>query len=153
MDPRIFDAALGMRFDLDVAAPASGPLHVPCDGYISNRSLERDWGKGRNCVWMNAPFGGRNGLIPWLDKFFDHGDGVAFVPDRTSAPWFWDAWQKADAVLFTRKLKCVRPCGSDKGSPGSGTALMGIGKKAVAGLQRAHDRGFGIIAYPQLRMA
>jgi hypothetical protein len=39
---------------------------------------------------MNPPFGGRNGLAPWLDKFFANGNGIALTPDRTSAPWWQD---------------------------------------------------------------
>ena len=37
-------------------------------------------------VWMNAPFGARNGLEPWLAKFFAHNNGIALVPDRTRWP-------------------------------------------------------------------
>lgn len=145
----VFDA-LGVHFDLDVAAPVNGPLHVPCDGWIFDRSLERHWS---GFIWMNAPFGGRNGLVPWLDKFFAYGNGIALTPDRTSAPWFQDAWRKADAALFTRKIRFIRPCGSDAGSPGHGTALFASGDKAVAALTRAHEAGFGIIAFPKVRIA
>jgi hypothetical protein len=56
-------------------------------------------------VWMNPPFGGRNGLEPWLARFFAHGNGIALTPDRTSAPWFRRAAAAADAVLFMPNLK------------------------------------------------
>src|ERR1700744_2510086 len=79
----IFDA-LGVHFDLDVAAPSTGPRYVPTSAWISSGSLGAEWG---GFVWMNPPFGGRNGLEPWLEKFISHGNGVALVPDRTSAPW------------------------------------------------------------------
>ncbi|HEX7741394.1 MAG TPA: hypothetical protein VF442_02980 [Sphingobium sp.] len=69
----IFDA-LGCFFALDVAAPKDGPRHVPCHRWIAAGSLEREW---EGMIWMNPPFGGRNGLEPWLAKFFDHGDGIA----------------------------------------------------------------------------
>jgi len=134
--------ALGDTFDLDVAAPASGPLHVPATAWISADSLSQPW---RGFVWMNPPFGGRNALVPWLDKFFDHGHGIALTPDRTSAPWFWSAWGRADAVAFTRKLRFIRPDGSEGRSPSSGCALWASGERAVAALRRAEGAGFCIL--------
>lgn len=138
----VFDA-LGVHFDLDVAAPFDGPLHVPCDGWIYDRSLERAWS---GFVWMNPPFGARNGLAPWLDKFFEHGNGVALTPDRTSAPWFHEAWQRADAVMFTRKTPFLKPDGSRAGSPAFGTALWASGQRGIAALESARRAGFGLMA-------
>jgi hypothetical protein len=45
--------------------------------------LDVTWG---GFVWLNPPYGKRNGLTPWLDRFVAHGDGIALVPDRSSAP-------------------------------------------------------------------
>jgi hypothetical protein len=140
----VFDA-LGVTFDLDVAAPAEGSTFVPCSVCISERSLEKTW---QGFVWMNPPFGGRNGLKPWLDKFFAHGNGVALAPDRTSAPWFHEAWAKADLALFTRKLRFHRPDGTVGTSPSNGTALFAAGEKAVEALMRAANAGLGIVAKP-----
>lgn len=137
--------ALGCSFDLDVAAPFDGETHVPCDGWIYDRSLERHW---KGFVWMNPPFGGRNGLTPWLDKFFAHGDGIALVPDRTSAPWFRNAWAKADAVLFTPKIRFLRPDGTEGKSPSNGTALMAKGTRGKSALFRAANKDLGILALP-----
>ena len=139
--PHVFEA-LGCRFDLDVAAPARR-THVPCDGALCSDGLSTKW---FGFVWMNPPFGGRNGIAPWLDKFFAHGNGIALTPDRTSAPWFQAAWPKADAVLFTRKIRFLRPDGSEGVSPSNGTALMAVGAQGVAALNRAAARGFGILA-------
>ena len=141
--PKSVFEALGCRFDLDVSAPFDGPLHVPCDGWIYDRSLERGWS---GFIWMNPPFGGRNGLEPWLTKFFDHGNGIALTPDRTSAPWFHNAWSRADAVMFTRKTPFLLPDGNRAGSPAFGTALWASGKKAIAALRTAQDNGFGLLA-------
>lgn len=141
----VFDA-LGCHFDLDVAAPFAGPLHVPCDGWLYDRSLERHWS---GFVWMNSPFGGRNSLQPWLDKFFVHGNGVALTPDRTSAPWFQDAWSKADLALFTPKLKFIRPDGTPGKSPSNGTCLFAVGRQGRVALQNAADAGLGILAKPE----
>lgn len=138
----IFDA-LECRFDMDVAAPVEGPRHVPCDAWIYERSLETDW---KGLVWGNFPFGGRNGLVPWLDKFFAHGNGIALTPDRTSAPWWQDAAKKADAVLFIDgKVKFERPDGSLGKSPSNGTTLFAAGNEGHMALKRAQANGLGIM--------
>lgn len=137
----VFDA-MQTTFDLDVAAPPQGGPHVPCRRWISDNSLATDW---FGFVWMNPPFGGRNSLGPWLDKFFEHGNGIALVPDRTSAPWFQPAAAKADAVLFVaRKIRFLRPDGSEGASPASGTALMSSGREGQSALLRAETLGLGI---------
>lgn len=134
----IFDA-LGVRFDLDVAAPVNGPRHVPCHRWFSSGALQKYW---EGFIWMNPPYGPRNGLTPWLTKFIGHGNGIALVPDRTSAPWFQEAAQSMDVILFVSpKIKFERPDGSTGDSPGTGSALMGIGDKAVAALKRARRLG------------
>lgn len=133
----IFDA-LAVTFDLDVAAPEGGPLHVPCRRWIDKTQdgLKCDWWQG--FVWMNPPFGGRNSLAPWLDKFFRHGNGIALTPDRTSAPWWQDAASSADAMLLTRgKIKFLRPDGSVGRSPGAGVTLWASGAEGCAALMRA----------------
>ena len=142
--PEVFDA-LGVTFDLDVAAPNGIRTFVPAKRFLWSDSLTQEWG---GFVWMNPPFGGRNGLAPWLDKFFAHGNGIALTPDRTSAPWFRDAWLKADAVLFTPKLKFYRPDGTQGKSPSNGTALFACGERAVEALTTAEARGLGILALP-----
>lgn len=129
----VFDA-LGCWFDLDVAGPGL-KTHVPTGRCITHSSLERPW---FGFVWMNPPFGGRNGLIPWLDKFFEHGNGIALTPDRTSAPWWQEAARRADAVLFVSpKIKFERPDGSLGKQPGTGTTLFACGDHAVLSLRRA----------------
>jgi len=135
----IFDA-LGERFDLDVASPPR-QTHVPADKRRSYGDLPSEW-PDFAFLWMNPPFGGRNGLVPWLDYFFIHGHGIALTPDRTSTDWWQDAAGKADAVLFMRgKVKFERPDGSVGGSPANGTTLFAAGDRAVAALKRASALG------------
>lgn len=137
----IFDA-LGERFDLDVAAPANGGPHVPARRWLSKESGEQAW---LGFIWMNPPFGGRNGLVPWLDRFFDHGNGIALTPDRTSAPWWQDANRQADATLFIAgKVKFIRADGSVGKAPGTGTTLFAAGQRAVSALKRAEASGLGV---------
>lgn len=140
--PRYIFDALGETFDLDVAAPIDGGPHVPADDWHESDSLNRPWW---GFVWMNPPFGGRNGLVPWLDRFFEHGNGIALTPDRTSAPWWQDAANKADAVLFiSGKVKFLRPDGTEGKSPSTGTTLFASGERAVSSLRNAQSQGLGI---------
>lgn len=143
----IFDA-LGCRFDLDVAHPHGRTTNVPCDGYLSpvHDGLNAPW---FGFVWMNPPFGGRNGLEPWLTKFFNHGNGIALTPDRTSAPWFRRAWARAELVLFMPKVHFIRPDGSEGKSPSTGTALWAAGNQGYDALVRAARHGLGILATPE----
>lgn len=139
----IFDA-LGLRFDIDVAAPAVR-RHVPAPLWLT---AQDDGLKYRpywyGLIWMNPPFGARNGLVPWLDAFFAHGNGIALTPDRTSAPWWQDAAARADAVVFLRgKVKFEKPDGSLGKSPGTGTTLFAAGEIARAALLRC---GLGYVA-------
>jgi len=141
--PWVFKA-LGCSFDLDVAAPTVGAF-VPAEKRITANSLSEAW---EGFVWMNPPFGARNSLTAWLAKFFDHGNGIALTPDRTSAPWFRDAFRRADMVLFTPKIRFLRPDGTEGVSPSNGTALFAAGQRAVAALHSAHRAGAGILAMP-----
>jgi hypothetical protein len=141
----VFDA-LGCAFDVDVAAPVDR-THVvtPANGFITANSLCVSW---IGFVWMNPPFGHQSTKRAWLDKFFGHGNGIALTPDRTSAPWFREAWARADLVMFTPKIKFVRPDGSIGASPGTGTCLWAVGAQGVAALRRAERAGLGILAVP-----
>lgn len=139
----IFDA-LGCHFDLDVANAAIGGANVPCRRSFGSDGLEAKW---EGFVWMNPPFGGRNGLAPWLDKFFRHGNGIALTPDRTSAPWWQQAARKANAILFLEgKVRFLRPDGSEGKSPSNGTTLFASGERGVSALGAAANSGLGFLA-------
>ncbi|WP_234189730.1 MULTISPECIES: hypothetical protein [Shinella] len=140
----VFDA-LGCAFDLDVAHPKDTETFVPARRSDHRQQPVRTLVRLR----LDEPaVRGRNGLDPWLDRFFEHGCGIALVPDRTSAPWFREAWAKADLVLFTPKLRFHRPDGSVGKSPSNGTALLGVGERAQAAPTRAAARGLGILGRP-----
>ncbi|MBP8216052.1 MAG: hypothetical protein KAX54_00215 [Thauera sp.] len=142
--PEVFDA-LGVEFDLDVAAPVYG-THVPASCFLTEDGLEAEW---FGFVWMNAPFGGRNGLKPWLDRFVEHGNGIALTPDRTSAPWWQPTARKVDLVFFVaRKVQFLRPDGSRGKSPSTGTTLFGMGPKAHYAFANAARAGFGVTLRP-----
>ena len=139
----IFDV-LGVQFDLDVASP--GPHitpWVPARRFITEDSLERPW---HGFVWMNPPFGARNGLVPWLEKFVAHGNGICLVPDRTSAPWWQWVAQRVDLILFVApKIKFLGPDGKEGRSPAQGTCLMAIEENGCKALHNARANGIGVL--------
>lgn len=138
MTPAYIMDAIGEEFDLDVAAPPSGPLHVQAGYWFSESSIEKDW---KGFVWMNPPYGGRNALMPWVWKFLIHGNGLALLPDRTSAPWFAPLAEHADALMFFRnKIKFERTDGTVGKSPGNGSVLVACGRRAELALLRATPR-------------
>lgn len=150
----VFDA-LGAEFDLDPAAPFTGG-HVPCRKWFHRNGLETPWGDDA-FIWLNPPFGGRNGILPWLRKFVEHGGarhdrgggGICLTPDRTSAPWFQWAAARVDRILFASpKIKFERPDGSIGKSPGTGTALMALGQKGIDALVNARNAGLGLLTEP-----
>ena len=133
--PEIFDA-LGLDFDLDPCSP--GPEHwVPAARVYTkaDNGLSKFW---VGCVFMNPPFGGRNGHVPWLQKFITHGNGIALVRAYTSSGWFHDWAIHAETMLFPRgKTKFIRPDGSRGRAPGHGVVLLGVGKRANTALERS----------------
>lgn len=146
--PHVFEA-LGCRFDVDVASPgALVTPWIPTKRFIKGGALERDW-SDFGFIWMNPPFGARNGLVPWLEKFFAHGNGLALVPDRTSAPWWQRFAPKADLWLFVSpKLKFIDARGNIGSSPAQGTCLLATGVHGVYALRKASEAGLGILAKP-----
>lgn len=140
----IFDA-LQCEFDLDVAAPFDiDKIHTPAKYYLHERSLEADW---FGFVWCNPPFGGRMGIVPWLNKIHAHGNGILLTPDRTSCPWWQDIAKKADAHLqVDGKIKFIPGFEYTKRQhPGNGTTLFAFGEQAIEGLMRAEAKGLGIV--------
>lgn len=142
----VFDA-LGCSFNMDVASSNPPVPWVPTSRHLWERSLEQKW---EGFIWMNPPFGGRNGIAPWLEKFFRHGNGIALAPDRTSAPWWQQFAVQADMVLFVApKIKFIDVNGKPGDSPAQGTCLMAIGVKARVALLTARTRGLGSIFEPR----
>ena len=142
----VFDA-LGCQFDLDVAHPGNGKASwIPASECITEHSLAQQWD---GFIWMNPPFGGRNGLRPWLNKFFSHGNGIALVPDRTSAPWWQEYVHKSSLILFvSKKIKFIDQHGNEGRSPAQGTVLLAVGNRASVALLTASGKGLGQVYSP-----
>ena len=133
--PREMFDALDCRFDLDPCSP--GYDHwVPADAVYTKDDDGLVW-PWQGFVFMNPPFGGRNGHVPWLEKFMKHGNGIAIVRAYTSAAWFHDYAIYADCLLFPRgKTKFIRPSGEVGKAPGAGVVLLGMGSQACCILSR-----------------
>jgi hypothetical protein len=147
--PQYVFTKLGCEFDLDVASP--GAEHVPwipANHHLTRNSLTLSWGDA--FCWMNAPFGGRMGLVPWLMRFFTHpGGGIALVPDRTSCPWFQEFVPRSDLVLFIApKIKFLDADGTPGRSPAQGTVLCARSERACEALKRAAKAALGVLMRP-----
>lgn len=131
--PAIFDA-LGLMFDLDPCSPGDGHWVPTWRVYTKvDDGLNKPW---NGTVFMNPPFGGRNGHVPWLTKFIEHADGIAIVRAYTSSAWFHQWAVKADSILFPRgKTKFIRPDGSIGKAPGHGIVLLGMGERSCESLR------------------
>lgn len=132
----IFDG-IGLTFDLDPCSAGAGVGFVPAHHIYTKAEdgLAQPWS---GIVFMNPPFGGRNGQVPWLRKFVEHGNGIALVAARTSAGWFHKLAPQMDAMLFPKgKTKFVRPDGSIGRSPGTGVVLFALGDVASDALENS----------------
>ena len=144
--PYIFQK-LGCTFDTDAASPGKDVTPwIPAKRFIDCHSLAAPW---HGYTWLNPPFGARNGLVPWLEKFFAHGDGICLVPDRTSAPWWQTFAPRADLILLVSpKIKFIDANGAPGASPAQGTCLLAAGERGCEALERAAREGLGILMRP-----
>lgn len=141
--PHVFEA-LGTEFDMDVSSPGIMVTPwVPARAFLTRDSLQVKWS---GFVWMNPPFGARNGLVPWLKKFLSHNNGVGLVPDRTSAPWWQEYVPQADLILFVSpKIEFIGKDGVPGSSPGQGTTLLAVGDNGCRALRNAACAGLGTL--------
>lgn len=129
--PEVF-AALGLRFDLDPAAPAGGVPWIPADRHFNKREdgLAQEW-QGR--CWVNPPYG--RGTHRWLDKLAAHGDGLALVFARTDTRWFQGITAEATALCFIRgRLRFHRPDGTAGATAPSPSLLVAFGLPCAVAL-------------------
>ena len=144
-------AAIGLTFDLDPCSPGVGHW-VPARAVFTKEDdgLSRDW---RGLVFMNPPFGGRNGHVPWLERFLDHANGVAVVRAYTSSEWFHETVvPRAESLLFPKGKTQFLPAdgtrerleqvAATKGkvwrnAPGHGVVLIGMGDVAIDALRNS----------------
>jgi len=105
----LFDA-LKVQFTLDVSSPLNYKTHVPAQNKytIIEDGLTQKW---YGNVWCNPPY---SNPTPWVEKFIDHGHGIALLP-MTRGKWWFNLWNKADAVMpVAHDLKFELPNGQTK---------------------------------------
>lgn len=110
-------------FRLDPCA-GKGDFVSAFNRYYEN-GLEKEW---EGSVWLNPPFGEKRlQIVPWLEKFIAHGNGIAIVPNRTATDW-WQEWAAGcDYLVFLKgKVKFIQE-GQEGTSPGYGNVLGAIG--------------------------
>ena len=136
----VFDA-MGLRFDLDVAAPRGGPWRVPVRRYYTedDDGLAKPW---EGLVWCNPPF---SKFRPWVEKWAQHPTGVlmgTYAPERYATV---NQLGAADAVAFI-SVKFEKPDGTlIKPRHGVAVAFRGVGVEPAERLAAA-DR-FGAVMY------
>jgi hypothetical protein len=134
---------MATEFDLDVASPGVEAVPwIPAKQHYTKKQdgLKQPW---RGFAWMNAPFGLRNGMMAWIEKFIRHGNGVALVPDFTSTEWWQKLAANSDCILqVCPKIQFLPK--RDVGLNTLGTTLVAIGEKGVLALETAENNGLGV---------
>jgi hypothetical protein len=128
--------ALG-PFDLDPCASVDQPwetatiqISPPADGLTIPWYLSEDG--HYPFVWCNPPYGPRT--WPWLDKMYEHRNGIALIFARTeTAGFFREVWRRADSLLFIEgRLFFHHPVTGQRAAHNSGgpSVLIGYGEEA-----------------------
>ena len=131
--PKWIFEALNVQFDLDVCAPDGGVQWIPAKKYYSLKddSLNQVW---NGIIWMNPPY---SKPTLWIDKFIEHGNGIALLPFSKSA-WFIKIWESADAIVaLTPRMKFIKSNG-DLNSISMPVCLVGMGLNAVNALKNCN---------------
>ena len=129
----LFDA-MGLEFDIDVAAPVQGIPWIPAKRWFSQAEdgLAQDWGGA--LVWMNPPFS-KPGF--WFDKFIENNNGVA-LGVVSKSKWFAKIWNISTAIMPLPPLVTfLRPDGAKK-EISFQTFLFALGEPATAALHRVN---------------
>jgi hypothetical protein len=139
----VFDA-LGLAFDLDVAAPPGGVSWIPATRHYSARDdgLNQLWD---GLIWMNPPFSNAG---PWFDRFTEHGNGVAVVPMNVNASWLYRLLRAVPLVLMLEHIAFIHPTHTGRHVPVS-VCLVALGG-GVDGVERASLALPGVLLRPAL---
>lgn len=91
----VFDA-MGLHFDLDVAAPPGGPWHVPCDRYYTaeDDGLAQPW---KGLVWCNPPY---SRMSEWVNRYVAHPAAALMGFVQSEVRWIPQVFMASDAVAF-----------------------------------------------------
>ena len=93
---------------------------------------------------MNPPYGLRNDIAEWIEKFVQHGKGVAIAPDFTSTEWWHALTEQADIIMFVRPKIYFLPKREDGRTNSLGSTLVAMGERGVQALRNAERNGRGL---------
>lgn len=132
----VFDA-MGLEFDLDVAAPVGGPWHVPCKRYFTaaDDGLSQPWD---GLVWCNPPY---SGFLPWAERWATHERGVLMGYELPQVRWKRAVYGAADALALI-DCEFYRPDGkSYRLRQSIFVAFRGVGPRPAERLAAASPYG------------
>jgi hypothetical protein len=127
--------ALALEFDLDVAAPTNGPLHVPCVSWysVADDGLSQPW---EGLVWCNPPF---RDFRPWAERWASHPRGVIVGLMTGYHRGRRVVFGAADHVVFL-PLEFLRDDGTIlKPLQATFVAFRGVGETPALRLAATHD--------------
>jgi DNA N-6-adenine-methyltransferase (Dam) len=147
--PAVVFEALGERFDLDPASPGHDVVPwIPADVHYTQKEdgLIQPW---FGFVWLNPIYGLRDGMMPWLEKFVLHGNGICLLSNATYTSWWQYMADRSDAILFVSGyLNFISPIDPQPHGTSFGSVLFGIGPRGVAALRTASTNGLGFASLP-----
>ena len=130
--PRSLFDQLDIEFDLDPASCPRELSSVPAARIytIEDDGLSLPW-EGR--VWLNPPY---SKPTPWVDRFIDHGHGIALLPVSANAAWMFRLWATADGMAMpSYLLRFNRADGTTYGVPFA-VVLWALGEDCVEAIGR-----------------
>lgn len=128
----VFDG-LGVRFDLDVAAPADPLPWLPADHRYTaaDDGLALPW---FGLVWCNPPY---SAPTAWCRRWASHPDGFLLIRADLSTSGPFAAWSAADAAYVpAKRIQFVNGHGVRSGAVNFSSVLLGRGATAVAAMHR-----------------
>lgn len=136
----VFDA-MGLNFDIDVAAPPGGPWHVPCRRYYTahDDGLAQPWD---GLIWCNPPY---SAFLPWAQRWARHDTGTLMGLVQPLNHYLAVVTQAAEALALIH-CEFARPDGTTVRLRQSiFVAFRGVGTEPAERLANA-DR-YGAVLY------
>lgn len=136
----VFDA-MGLQFDLDVAAPTTGPWYVPASSHFTpvEDGLSQPW---HGLVWCNPPF---SQVTPWADRWAAHPTGCFVGAYQPETRWTATVLGTAEVVAFV-SMSFHRPDGARiKPRHGTFVAFRGVGVGPARRLAAADRFGGSVL--------